>query len=260
VQTGKPLFDLAPPRSDVTVAVWTADARHAVVGTTRGGQANVYDVEARRNTSSTSSSGGASTTALAFLPDNQRLLFANSLGVVRLYQPIGGFNDQDFPADPARRAVYSVGVSGDGRLGIFGCADGLVQIYDLGTLREVRRLTGHKEDVLGVALSRDGRLALTASADKTVRVWDTTSGKTLRQFRGHDGKVTSVILSADGRRALTGSADKTVRLWDVTAGREIRQFTGHSDAVTSVALSPDGRQALSASADHTVRLWSMVSP
>ncbi len=201
---------------------------------------------------------GAATTALVFLPDNQRLLFANSLGVVRLYRTpeLGGYLDTIFPKDPARRAVQSVAVSSDGRLGILGCADGLVQVYSLAPLRETRRLIGHKEDVLGVALSKNGDRALTA-ADQTVRVWDMQTGKTLRICKGHVGKVTCLVLTPDGRRAVTGGEDKTVRVWDVANGRELRRFSGHKDLVTSVSVSSDGRYCLSASADHSICLWDL---
>jgi WD40 repeat protein len=262
VQTGKELFDvLKAKRPDVQVATWTSDGRYAVVGTARAGQAIHYDVEARKFLSSTSSltSGeGAAATALAFLPDNERVLFANSLGDVRLYRSpaFGTLSDTKFPRDPARRAVYSVGVSADGRFGILGCSDGLVQIYDLATLRETRRLIGHKADVLGVGLSKDGSRALTA-ADQTVRVWQAQTGKTLYTCKGHTGKVTCLALATDGRRAVSGSEDKTLRVWDVQTGKERKRLTGHTDTVTSVALSSDGRYALSASADHSIRLWDL---
>jgi WD40 repeat protein len=267
VQTGKELLELLGRKSRyVNMAIWTSDGRYAVVGTVQAGQAipgqaKHYDVEARKLLSSTScvtSGDGASTTALAFLPDNDRLLFANSLGVVRLYRSpaVGSMVDTKFPSDPARRAIYSVAVSADGRFGILGCNDGLVQIYDLATLRETRRLIGHQQDVLGVALSKDGSRALTA-ADQTVRVWQAQTGKTLYTCKGHTGKVTCLALSTDGRRAVSGSEDKTVRVWDVQTGKERKRFTGHTDTVTSVALSSDGRYALSASADHSIRLWDL---
>ena len=80
---------------------------------------------------------------------------------------------------------------------------------------ELRRFTGHRDDVWSVAFSPDGRTALSGSDDNTLILWDVASGSELRRFTGHRDDVWSVAFSPDGRTALSGSGDETLILWQV---------------------------------------------
>src|SRR5262249_39190580 len=82
-------------------------------------------------------------------------------------------------------------------------------------LAEVRRFTGHTDEVLCVALSPDGRYALSGGKDRSVRLWDVPTGKELKRFDGHREAVWCVAFSPSGRRALSGGDDRTVLLWDL---------------------------------------------
>jgi WD40 repeat protein len=259
VQTGKELHVFPAFSSEVRVVALSADGKYAASHNL--GLVQTWDM-ATRNRVNGHAFGSTPINGLAFLMDNQRFLVGSAapggatsgLGTLWLMAP----SMTSALSGSKRGPIYAVAACSDGRHAIIGCAEGLVQIYDVEARREVRSFVGHNDSVLGVAMTKDARQAMTCGSDKLAKLWDTQSGKLIRIFKGHTGAVTCLAMSADGRRAVTGSHDKTIRVWDVTSGRELCRFTGHTDAVTSIAISANGRHVLSASADQTVRLWDLT--
>jgi serine/threonine protein kinase/WD40 repeat protein len=200
---------------------------------------------------------GSTLASVAFAPDASRAVIGTSSGGVVLWSKTGGV--QNLRVEKGG-TPWSIATSGDGRHGLFGCADGLAHLWDLEAKREEGKLQGHTGAVLGVALTRDGRHALTGGADGIARLWDLAPAKEVRRLRGHTGRVAAVALSPDGQLALTAGEDRTVRLWDTRNGAEVGLFTKHTGPVTSVAFAPNGRQAVTGSEDKTVRLWELPKP
>jgi hypothetical protein len=200
---------------------------------------------------------GTTVASAAFAPDAGRAVLGTAGGGVFVWDQAGAA--RPLPA-PRWGTASGIATTVDGRLALFGCADGLAHFWNLDGNREVGVLVGHTGPVLSVALARDGRRALTGSADGTARLWDTVTGKLVQRFRGHAGRVLGVALSPDGRFALTAGEDRTVRLWDTRNGTEVRHFSGHTGPVAAVAFAPDGRLAASAGEDNAVRLWELAKP
>ena len=65
--------------------------------------------------------------------------------------------------------------------------DKTLKVWELGSGRELRTLTGHTDMVKAVAVTPDGRCAVSASEDKTLKVWELGSGRELRTLTGHTG-------------------------------------------------------------------------
>ena len=166
-------------------------------------------------------------------------------------------------------SVRTVAFSPDGRHALFGGLMGPLKLWDVGTGREVRRLS-HGRDLgsaNSVAFSPDGRYALVNISGSPLTLWEVATGREVwevRKLMGHfqltgDASVRSVAFSPDGQYALSGSEDNTMKLWDVATGKEVRTFRGHSGEVTSVAFSPDGRHALSGAYDFDLKLWEVAT-
>ena len=128
-------------------------------------------------------------------------------------------------------------------------------MWDANTGKELLKLDGHTEPVLGVAVTPDGTRIVTGSGDTTARVWDANTGKELLKLDGHTSSVTSVAVTPDGTRIVTGSQDATARVWDANTGKELLKLDGHTRSVYRVAVTPDGARIVTGSEDNTARVW-----
>ncbi len=218
--------------------------------------------------------------AVAFSADGKRILSGSGWPwgdrTVRLWDVASGAEIRRFQAatdDPGPGThgprevpgeVRTVAFTPDGRQVLSGATGGILQLWDVETGKEVRRLSGHTGTIYDLAISADGRRALTGSRDRTARLWDIASGRQIHVLKGHSGWVRSVVFSPDGRRALTGSGpgDHTMRLWDLDTGRELKALE-QVGIVRDLAFTPDGVYAIAAvnpeihDAGGVMHLWDL---
>jgi WD40 repeat protein len=151
--------------------------------------------------------------ALAFHPDNRRLVSCGTDATVKLWDRQTGATVGDFRGH--RALVTCAAFSPNGKLLATASADLTVRLWDTASGRPVcPPLTGHWGSIAGVAFSPDGKRLASCGNDGTVKLWDTSSGREVLTLTGHQGHVAGVAFSADGHLLASCSHDGTVRIWD----------------------------------------------
>ncbi len=199
--------------------------------------------------------------SVAFSPDGT-LLASGMDSNVKLREVSSGHELRGFHIRILRAVQWPalcVAFSPDGSMLAAGARQGILQLWDVVSGRELRNLsvsTPDAGDVRSIAFSPDGQM-LASVLGGEVKLWQVSSGRELRTLAKDEGSTSSVAFSPDSKLLATGS--KRSVLWDVSSGRELRILYGHADQVQSVAFSPDGELLASGSWDKTIKLWEVAS-
>lgn len=199
--------------------------------------------------------GGNSATDLAFTPDGLRLVSANSVGEIRVWNALTG--ETILVISRSVKWVGGMALSPDGNQ-IAACGEGPgVLLFDAKTGRELRRLLGHRAGVQNVAYDDSGALIASASVDGTVKIWDSSQGQELQSFEGPAGPVWGLAFQPGGNLVACGSMDGTVRLWELGTGKLVHELPGHRNGVLRVCFSPDGKRLVTTDWGVTTRVWDV---
>ncbi|MDJ0775027.1 MAG: NACHT domain-containing protein, partial [Mastigocoleus sp. MO_167.B18] len=152
--------------------------------------------------------------------------------------------------------VWSIEFSPDGEILATSDNNGVINLWETASGKEILSLKGHSRGVDCVVFSPDGQILASGSRDNTMRLWNVKTGECFKVFEhGHKEWVKSLVFSPDGRFFASGSHDQTVKLWDTRTYECLQVFQGHTDRVRSVAFSADGEILISGSYDGTIRQW-----
>ncbi len=165
---------------------------------------------------------------------------------------------------PGMAAPQALAISADGKQLVASFRDDVIQIWDSGSGKALRKLEGGTSWVESLAFSPSGDRLATAGLEQVIQLWNPQTGELLgpsqTERSGHDGGILTVAFSPDGSLYATGSVDHTIRLWDAATGDALgAPLIGHEDSVYVLKFSPDQRLLASAGADTTVRLWDVAT-
>ena len=233
--------------------------------------------------------------ALAYLPDGQRIVTGSEGGTVKVWNLDNG--EQEGTSMEHGCEMVSLAVAQDGTKIVSSDLDWRIKVWDVESHVLVREWThegGYQiaispddrlvavggasaiytmegslvssielkdDDVWSVAFSPDGEKLACGTDRGDIHVYDVKNGTLiLGPLKGHQEWVCSMLWSRDGSRLFSASWDKTIRSWNSDTGEQIGQpRTGHTDWVHCLSLSPDGSILASAGDDKTVRFWDATS-
>jgi hypothetical protein len=236
--------------------------------------------------------------ALAFSPNNSRLLSGADESNARLWDVAGGrteFELQGHTGDVTGfaftddgKTVYTIG--GGNTLRGWNVADGKntftasnltcggsngslallsakqavigcngLKVVDLETKQVLKTFKGSIAQNSRFALSKDKKTMIVTTGGEDVAYWDAVNGSQLRVLKGHTSQVASAVaFSPAGNAAASGGSDNTARIWSYPAGKELFVLK-HDTTVTAVAFSSDGKLLATGSSDNTVKLWDTAT-
>ena len=141
-------------------------------------------------------------------------------------------------------------------------------LWDLTTMKEARRLEGHRQLRRGsrfsfqlrhAVFSPDGRFLATVGTDVRIKLWETATGKARATWQGHAHAIRGLAFLPTGDRLVTSSYDGTVKTWNPALATGATVLKGHTLDVTGASLSSDRTLLATASQDKTIMLWNTTT-
>ncbi len=152
----------------------------------------------------------------------------------------------------------------DGKLLVSVNGDGILQLWDPETGKELRRIDTKGKSIEQAALSPDGEtIALWDDKNpQTIALWNIRTGEKRRDI-GVPPQAQSLYAlrySPDGKTlyACSGTDTRILR-WDAVSGKGLPFIGKHDDGVNGITLSPDGRSLAALSLGGTLYLWETVT-
>jgi WD40 repeat protein len=173
------------------------------------------------------------------------------------------------PARSWTRAVPSscpvTATSPDGTL-LATTAAGAIQVWEVGTGREVLRFQGHPATP-SRACFLPGGLVMSADFGGNFRVWNPKTGEVKQNF-ATAAHVYDFAVSPDGTRVLVAGdrpGPECLGVYDTRDGKKLHALVGHQPVgserllvrVRGVAFSPNGDRVASSGLDGVVRVWDV---
>lgn len=219
-------------------------------------------------------------TALAFTPDNQKLVVGGQHELTVWNVNEGKLEKRIYTrAERAKAMIFLP----DGKLAVAGGRpgqEGDVRIYDInGGMPKVEndvaildgvndkavmiaQLLDTDDEVLCLSVSADGKKLASGGCDRLVRVWDLSGGyaaaKLEQTIENHADWVFGVDLAPDGKHLLTCSRDKTAKVWDLEKKESVLTFPDHQNGVYGVASRADSKVGFSVGEDNNLRVWNAI--
>jgi WD40 repeat protein len=162
---------------------------------------------------------------IAFSPDGMRIAAGGYDSKLYTWDVATGKKGLDVPAHPPIPAnteetpvtvVGAVAFGPDGKEVAVGAADGRVHLFGAADGKLLRSLPGHTSAVTSLVYHPGGALLISGSKDGSVRLWNPANGQALKTLEGHTAWVQGVTLLEKGTRLASVGADQSVRLWDLT--------------------------------------------
>jgi eukaryotic-like serine/threonine-protein kinase len=272
-ETGKELLTVSNPRLGVSVVAWSPDGERLITGTSYG-TANVWDAETGKELLAFGGQGGdqgGCVPGSPLSPDGKHLVTGTKVWDAETGKELLGLGDQGacvasspWSPDGKRLATAKAPEGPEPTLTRRG-AEGVVNVWDVETGKELFTVGRRGVHVLNVAWSPDGKrlaaaaLATTVPTTRTVRssfeveVWDAEAGKELLALSGVGPLGSMAAWSPDGTR-LAAATSHGLTVWDADTGKELLPRS-QARAGSMLAWSPDSKRLVTLGDGGAIVVW-----
>lgn len=167
--------------------------------------------------------------------------------------------DKNAPEMKHKAEVKIVTIDENSARGAAGARNGVVKIFTANSLRCLRNLQAHRNDISGLAFVCEGSRLVTASWDGECKLWDLSTFDPIRTISKQSERIRSMAVAPDDSRLFLGLHNGTILSLDLENPRDIVEFKGHTDVVTTLSLDASGKRLASGSWDRTLRIWTVKS-
>lgn len=137
-----------------------------------------------------------------------------------------------------RRRINALAFSPDGTALVSGNHSGLVEFWDVSSLKRLLEIDAHESEIWNVGFSESGREILTSSWDRTAKSWDSKTGELHRSFYGHNDWVRDAIFMHGDQTILTCEDGGLIRLWSSNVDPHLTSISTRF-ASSDVLYDPD---------------------
>ncbi|KAG0698231.1 WD40-repeat-containing domain protein [Suillus ampliporus] len=154
-------------------------------------------------------------------------------------------------------AIRAVAVFPDRRRMVTASFDKTLRLWDLRTGVVLRKMEGHRSEVLALAVSRDGQLIASGDNNGEVIAWHGETGEplTAQPIQAHSSWINSLDLSPDGTALAIGTSERTMKLWSTTTWEMQGDAISCSASVRCVRYSPSG-ELLAVATDLHIEIYN----
>lgn len=212
-----------PSGTDRQFQLWDmATAKQLAVWNQRGkgwlGGATVFSSDGRRIASA------------AFLPTGLEILDAtkgkqlhrlNDMNT--LAQKQVSFFERIFGRSKPINTQYSVKpirFSEDGKYVIAGTEQGVIDVHEVASGREVANWQAHTGKVHALAIDPNSSWIASAGEDQMIHLWELPTGRELSRWKAHDSEVTALACSPNGNSIASGSLGGVLKVWNLPLIRD----------------------------------------
>jgi WD40 repeat protein len=135
--------------------------------------------------------------------------------------------------------------------------NGIIQIWDVASEKEVRRIDIGRHRVFCATFSPDGKHLAVILPERRIGIWEVATGNRVRQFAARSDTMPPLVYSPDGKTLAAGSQEGGVQLWDLNTGKRLGVVRGPKCRLTSLSLRDNGRGLAAGIDQQTVYVWEL---